>query len=78
MVVRFDKDLAEILEVEEKASISESYRFFWSSGVLAYIEQLANVTHFTFSPLIQGVNLERAERERVAHYIHTPGFKAEI
>ena len=33
LVVRFDKDLAEILEVEEKASISESYRFFLSSGV---------------------------------------------
>ena len=28
LVVGFDKDLAEILEVEDKASISESYRFF--------------------------------------------------
>ena len=28
LLARFDKDLAEILEVEEKASISESNRFF--------------------------------------------------
>ena len=28
MVVRFDKDLAEILEVKEKASISKSSLFF--------------------------------------------------
>ena len=28
LALRFDKDLAEILEVEEKASISKSYRFF--------------------------------------------------
>ena len=27
-VVRFDKDLAEIFEVKEKASISKSWRFF--------------------------------------------------
>ena len=28
LLARFDKDLAEILEVEEKASISKSYHFF--------------------------------------------------
>ena len=35
LLARFDKDLAEILEVEEKASISEWYRFFLSSGVFS-------------------------------------------
>ena len=34
LVVRFEKDLAEILEVEEKASISKLYRFFVVGGSL--------------------------------------------
>ena len=30
LVVRFDKDLAEILRVKEKASISKWYHFYWT------------------------------------------------